>query len=141
MASGTSRRQTTTKFWEKTHITEVDFSTDHADEIEIENNPKCPLEIRNVHVFMKKEYPSLRDVKFVLHNRTKKKVGGFTVRLYDTKGSVTYSAGHEIEPNAELQEKTDSSAYVYFCDGVQKQRLVVEKVRFVDGSEWPQSRQ
>lgn len=35
------------KSWEKTHITEADVSTDRADEIEVESNSKCPLEIRD----------------------------------------------------------------------------------------------
>ena len=89
---------------------------------------------------MQTKYPSLRDVKFTLQNRTAKMVKGFTVRLYDNKGSVTYSAGHQIEPNAAVQEKMDSSAYAYFCDGIQKQRFVVENVQFGDGSEWSTSR-
>ena len=126
-------------YWEKTHITEADFSIDRADEINVENNPKCPLEIRDVHVFMEREFPSLRDVKFTLQNRTAKRVKGFTVRLYEGKGGTSHSAGHEIEPNAAIEEKMDSSAYAYFCDGIEKKRFVVESVWFADGSEWPQS--
>ena len=124
--------------WEKAHITEADFLIDRANEVDVKNNPKSPIEIRDVHVFMQRTYPSLRDVKFTLQNRTGKKVKGFTVRLYDRDGSVTYTAGHEIEPNASLEEKMDSSAYAYFCDGIKKQHLMVERVFFADGSQWPQ---
>ena len=125
--------------WEKSHTTEADFAIDRADEIKVENNSRCPLEIRDVHVFMDRKFPSLRDLKFTLQNRTPKRVRGFTVRLYEGKGSTSHSAGREIEPHAAVEEKMDSSAYVYFCDGIKKKRFVVESVWFADGSEWPQS--
>jgi hypothetical protein len=127
-------------YWEKSHITDADFSIDRADEIQVENNPKCPLEIREVHVFMDKQHPSLRDVKFALRNKTSRKVKGFTVRLYDKGGSVIYAAGADMKSNEQHSDKMNTSAYVYFCDGIQKQRFVVDSVYFADGSEWQRKR-
>jgi hypothetical protein len=124
------------EYWEKTHITDTELSADHADEIEIRDAPASPLEILDLHALLNDKYHSLRDLTFKLRNRSDKKVRGFTLGLYSDGGSTEYSAGHPIEPGASREEKMSSSRYLYFCDGVNKDELVVVSVWFADGSEW-----
>jgi hypothetical protein len=124
------------EYWEKTHVTEADLSADHADEIEIQVTSTSPLEIIELHAFLDKQYHSLRNLTFKLRNRTNKRVIAFTVSVCSGGGCSEYSAGHEIQPGSSREEKTDSSRYVYFCDGVTKDKITVESVAFADGSEW-----
>lgn len=127
-------------YWLKTHLTEADFAVDRPDEIKIEDTASSPLEISDVHAFLDKEYRSLLRVTFKLKNRTSKKVSAFTVRFYDQGGSVEYSAPHAIEPGGAIDEKETLSRWVYFCDGVTRNKVVVDSVSFADGTEWNRPR-
>ena len=122
--------------WEKSHLTEADFTVDRADEIEIENAPNAPLEIFEVHAFLDKKYFSLLNVSFKLRNQTSKKVSAFTVRFYAGAGSAEYSTGTAMDPGAAVEGKEHLSRYLYFCDGVTKHKFMVTSVSFADGTEW-----
>jgi len=124
------------EYWEKGQLTEADFAVDHADEIEIENTSNAPLEIFEVHAFLDKKYLSLLDVSFKLRNQSSKKVSAFTVRFYAGDGSTEYSTGAAMDPGAAVEGKERLSRYLYFCDGVTKNRFVVTSVSFTDGTEW-----
>ena len=127
-------------YWLKAHLTEADLAVDRADEIEIEDTASSPIEISDVHAFIDKEYRSLLRVTFKLKNRTSKKVSAFSVLFYDGGGSVEYSAPHAIEPGGATDEKETVSRWVYFCDGVTRNKFVVDSVSFTDGTEWNRPR-
>ena len=126
--------------WEKTKYSDADFAADRASEIDVVNDPQSPLEVAELHAFMKRRYPSLRDVQFTLRNKTDKAIKAFSVSIYTDDGSSSYSAGAEIPPHGSHTAKTDYSAYVYYCDGIQKNRFQVDEVEFVDGTEWQSER-
>jgi hypothetical protein len=67
--------------WEKTHYTEADFARDRRDEIDIRNSPSSPVEITDQHAYMIRKFPSLRNIKFTLRNKTSKKVVAIRVRI------------------------------------------------------------
>jgi hypothetical protein len=126
--------------WEKIKYSEADFAADRASEIHVVNNPQCPLEVAELHSFMDKQYPSLRNVQFTLRNKTDKAIKAFSIALYTRDGSVSYSAGAEIQPKGSHTAKTNFSAYPYFCEGVQRHHFQVEDVVFGDGTEWQSER-
>ena len=95
-----------------------------------------PLEVVDLHVFIDRTYPSLRNVKFGLRNRTTKMVKAFVITLGHEGGSSTLSTGQDIEPDGVFIATMTSSRYLYFCDGVNTDKLFVERVIFADGSEW-----
>jgi len=123
-------------YWEKAHLTDADFAADYANEIVIHNSPKCPIEITELHAKLNKDYPSLRNLTFKLLNRSKKTVKSYTLRLYVNGGDEIYGAPGEIKPGESRDDKMDSSRYVYFCDGISKDNLIVDDVEFTDGTEW-----
>jgi hypothetical protein len=124
-------------YWARTQIAETDLATDHGNEVEVERTPDSPLEVLDLRVFIDKGEPSIRDVKFKLRNRTVKKVTAFVINIYsNADGSTGLSMGQNIDPGGVLEVNTSSSRYVYFCDGVNKDRVVVDSVSFADGSEW-----
>jgi hypothetical protein len=51
-------------------------------------------------------------------------------------GSTGLATGQKIDPGGAFEVTMNSSRYVYFCDGVNKDKLVVDSVSFADGSEW-----
>jgi hypothetical protein len=124
------------EYWEKTHLAEADFAADYADEIIIRNSPDCPLEIVDLHASLDRKFPSLRNLTFKLRNRSKKEVISYTLRLYSDGGSVIYGSPGDIKPGGSRDDKMDSSRYVYFCDGITKDNLIVDDVQFADGSQW-----
>lgn len=116
--------------WEKAHYTDADFARDRKDEVEVQNNPASPVEITDVHAYMNREYPSLRDVTFKLRNKTSRKVRAVFV-------SIGGGEGGPIEPKGQLiVEHADFSAYVDFCEGMTKEKMFVEDVYFADDSKW-----
>lgn len=123
--------------WARTHTTEAELAIEHVNEVELQRTPNSPLEVLDLHVFIDRKYLSLRNVKFKLRNHTSKKVIAFDITLYaDVKGSTELSMGQNIDPGGVFEVTTTSSRYVYFCEGVNKAKLVVDSVSFADGSEW-----
>ena len=88
--------------WEKVHYREADFVRDRQEEIEIRNNPSCPINITDVHVHMDRQHPSDRHVTLKLRNKTRKKVIFFTIRIGDELGAVYPGNPDEIEPRGEI---------------------------------------
>ncbi len=126
--------------WEKIKYSDADFAADRATEIDVVNSTQSPLEVVELHSFMDKRYPSLRNVQFTLRNKTNKAIKGFSIALYTHDGSTSYSAGADIPPKGSHTAKTNFSAYSYFCEGVQRHRFQVEDVVFADGTEWQSER-
>jgi hypothetical protein len=124
------------EYWEGTHLTDADFAADYSNEIEIQPDATSPLEILDLRASIDRKYPSIRRLTFKLRNRSSKKVSGFDLRLFSDGGSVQYGSGCDMEPGASRDEKMDSSRYVYFCNGIKKDKFVVDSVQFADGSEW-----
>jgi hypothetical protein len=122
---------------ELTNATKSDATVDLRDEIDVVNTAKCPLEIADVHIHADEKSRSERHLTFMLKNKTSRRVKGFSLGLYQTGGSVQYSAGAVIEPGGTRADKLNYSGYRYSCEGVPKRRFVVDNVRFDDGSEWP----
>jgi hypothetical protein len=116
--------------WEKAHYTEADFAKDRRTEVDIRNDPKSPVEITDVHVYMEREYPSRRKMSFKLRNRTSKKI--------DAVGVAHLGYSGPIQPKGQIRwnEEEEFVAYDDFCDGITKQELLVEDVHFSDGSRW-----
>jgi hypothetical protein len=127
------------RYWEKQQFNDADLAIDRAEEIEIQDTPGSPLEITDVHAFLDKEELSLLNVTYKLRNRTAKKVTGFIVSFYEKGGSADESAPAAIDPGASIEKKQSLSRYVYFCDGVTKQKFIVVSVDFADGSQWNRS--
>jgi hypothetical protein len=124
--------------WEKIHYTEADFSRDHRDEIVIRNSASSPIEITDLHSYMIRKFPSVRNVEFTLHNKTPKNVIALSIKFANEneKGAVVMSGPYQIKPNGQLTLKEDVPAYADFCAGVFKHTIVVTDASFADGSKW-----
>jgi hypothetical protein len=121
---------------EKLHYTEAGFSRDRRDEIEVPNPPSAPIEITNVHVYMDRKFPSLRDIKFKLRNRTSKKVVALSVTIGDKSGFAGMSGPYELEAKGQISLGETVAAYGDFCRGPFRHAMVVNDVSFADGSKW-----
>ena len=127
--------------WQKAHYTDTDFARDLKDEIEVQNNPAAPVEITDVHAYMNREYPEIRNMRFTLRNKTSKKIDAVIVHVhYETEPGGEESLGEgPIEPKGQISEQdADFQAYDDFCEGMIKQSLFIEEVYFADGSKWEQ---
>jgi hypothetical protein len=124
--------------WEQAHYTEADYARDYRDEIDIRNSPSSPIEITDLHAYMDRKFPSLRNIKFTLRNKTSKKIVAISVRisLEDLEGLTDMVGPYEIKPNGSLTLEQDDSAYGDFCSGVWKREIVVREAEFADGSKW-----
>jgi hypothetical protein len=122
--------------WEQTHYTDKEFARDRREEIDIPNPPSSPIEITDVHVYMDRQSPSLRDIAFKLRNRTAKKVVGFTLRIGDDKGAVVMAGPYTIKAKGYLPLEESVAAYADFCEGIWRHAMVIEDVDFADGSKW-----
>jgi len=124
--------------WEKAHYTQADFARDRQEEIEIRNSPLSPIEITDVHVYMDRQYSSLRNIHFKLRNKTSKKVIALTVRFGNesVSGLVALAGAHQIAPKGYLALEETVPVYGDFCDGIWKHAMVIEDVDFADGSKW-----
>jgi hypothetical protein len=111
--------------WEKTHYTEADFARDRRDEIDIRNSPSSPVEITDLHAYMIRKFPSLRNIKFTLRNKTSKKVVAIRVRIgiEGLEGFTEMDGPYQIKPNGSLTLEQDDSAYGDFCEGVWKREI------------------
>jgi hypothetical protein len=124
--------------WEKAHYTEADFARDRRDEIEVRNSPSSPVEIIDVHAYINRRYPSLRNLTFKLRNKTPKKVTALTVWIHNETitGEEDLSEG-PIQPMGQLAEEDASfPVYIDFCEGVWKHTMLIKDVGFADGSKW-----
>ena len=122
--------------WEKIHYTEADFALDRRDEIEIPNPPSSPIEITDVHVYMDRQFPSLRNIKFKLRNKSSKKVVVLDIRTGNKTGASEMAGPYQIKPTGYITLEQSVTAYGDFCDGPFKDAMVVKRVSFADGSEW-----
>jgi hypothetical protein len=130
--------------WVRDRITEADFSVDRSANIEIDLDPACPVEIRELSVVIDREFHSLRRLNFTLDNKINKKIIGYGLRL----GSIGahcfgYMQGNPliIEPHGTSRAtEVKYSAYVYYCEGEAKRRIVIDDVSFADGSNWKDPR-
>jgi hypothetical protein len=127
--------------WETAHITEAQRAADYSSQLKLDNDPGCPLEVRDVRVGMDKTYPSLRNVSFALVNKSAVTVQGYGLalgRVDDECFGVTTARPAVILPGATLKSEKPLgySAYLYWCEGVMDHRLVVDHVTFADGTEW-----
>ena len=126
--------------WVRDRVTEADFLVDRSTNTELELDPACPVEIRDLSVVMDREYLSLRKLNFTLRNKTNKKIVSYGLRL----GSVgapcfgfMQGSPLTIEPHGMARaSEVKYSAYAYYCDGEVKRRLVIDDVSFADGSSW-----
>ena len=124
--------------WESIHYTDADFARDRRDEIDIRNSPSSPIEITDLHEYMMRKSPSLRNIKFTLRNKTSKKVVAISVRIgiKGVQGFSEMEGPYEIEPKGSLTLEDDDQAYGDFCEGVWKREIGMREVEFADGSKW-----
>jgi hypothetical protein len=128
------------EYWERTKVSGAELAADHASEINLLNDSRAPLEIIDLQAFIDEKYRSLLNLKFKLRNLSSKRIKGYTVLLYRGDGSTSFSSGCALEPGDSVDvTKMNSSRYVYYCEGVSKDNMIVESVRFSDGSEWTHS--
>jgi hypothetical protein len=127
--------------WEEAHVTAADRGADYRSEVQVDLDPGCPLEVRDLHVRMDEKYLSLRNMTFALANKTQKKITGYGLGLArDDEECFGITSGRPAAMNpgaVSVHEKPLSySAYLYYCDGVSPRRLVFDYVQFADGSTW-----
>ena len=124
--------------WEQVHYTEADYTRDRRDEIDIRNSPSSPIEIADLHSYMIRKFPSLRNVKFTLRNKTSKEVVAISVRIANetSQGLTEKSGRYLIKPKGSLTLEQDDTAYGDYCEGVWRREIVVREVEFADGSKW-----
>ncbi len=115
--------------WEKVHYTKADYARDRHDEIEVRNNPSSPVEIVDVHAYMNRDYPNLRNMSFTLRNKTSKKIHALFVNQGLGEGPIDPKG--KITENDEVYE-----AYNDFCEGTTKHTIFISEVNFADGSKW-----
>jgi hypothetical protein len=92
----------------------------------------------DLHAYMNRRFPSLRNVKFTLRNKTSKEVVALSVRI-DIEGQQGFSerdGPYRIKPKGFLTLEEDTSAYKDFGAGVWKREIVVRDVTFADSSKW-----
>jgi hypothetical protein len=125
-------------------VTEADFLVDRRESVEVQLDPRCPLEIVNLKVFMDRKAIAMRNLDFSLRNKTQKKIKGYGLRLgsvgnpcFDSmRGSLIKLAPNEIAHSDEIYY----SGYNFYCNGEKKKRIVIDSVSFEDGSTWKDPR-
>lgn len=130
--------------WVRDRVTEADFLVDRSANIVLELDPACPVEIHDLSVAMDREFLSLRKLNFTLRNKTNKKIVGYGLRLGSVgdhcfgfmQGSPLTIESHGTARASEVTY----SAYVYYCEGETKKRLVIDEVNFADRSSWTDPR-
>jgi hypothetical protein len=121
--------------WERRYVSLETPSSDLVRFVELLNPQDSPVSIEDLTITIHKEYRSLRDMRFVVRNKTAKTIRNIRYRV--TGGTtVTVLAGVEIEPGGAQVLEVTVSAYSYFCQGEQKRRLFVDRVKFADKREW-----
>jgi hypothetical protein len=87
---------------------------------------------------MIRKFPSLRNIKFTLRNKTSKKVVAIRVRISieGLEGFTEMDGPYQIKPNGSLTLEQDDSAYGDFCEGVWKREIVIREVEFANGLKW-----
>ncbi len=127
-----------TKEWERVHFREADFAEDQRNKFKAENSRESPIEIAEIHAYMDRQYPSLLNVKFRLHNKTEKTVSGlaWTISVNGEVGIIEQGP-FEIAPHADIDQQESVSVRVDLCDVADPQEvnsIRVEDVYFADGS-------
>jgi hypothetical protein len=125
--------------WEKVHYTESDFVRDRPEEIEVRNSPSSPIAITDVHVYMDRQFPSLRNIRFKLRNLTPKKITWLSIKISmisNGPGEVDMQGPYQIEPKRQISEEQSVNAYGDFCQGISKHAILVNGVHFAGGSKW-----
>lgn len=125
--------------WEKGHYTEADYARDRQEEIEVRNSPSSPIEITDLHVYMDRQFPSVRNVRFKLRNRTSKKVTWLSMKISminNGPGEVDTMGPYQIEPKGQIAEEQTVTAYGDFCQGISKHAMIIDGAHFADGSKW-----
>jgi hypothetical protein len=123
--------------WEKAHYVEADFLADRVDEISVVPGPMSPVQITDLHVYMNRRFPSIRDLSLRLKNKTSKAVTAFSIRVGDENGFSSYGLHRDIPPHGSSEEiEIDTTAYADYCDGNFENRMLIDDVTFSDGSIW-----
>jgi hypothetical protein len=125
-------------------VTEADFLVDRRESVEVELDPRCPLEIVNLKAFMDRKTINRRNLDFSLRNKTSKKIKGYGLRLGSVGNPCFDSMGNShinLAPN-EMAHIDDIHYYSYnfYCNGEKKERIVIDFVSFEDGSTWKDPR-
>lgn len=130
--------------WVRARVTEADLAADLSDNVEIQLDPNCPVEVRDLTVSMDRERLSLRRIRFSLVNKTGKKVKGYGLRLGRPDSpcfSLLSGQPKDIEPRGEVSgEEVTYSGYLFYCSGEVRQRLVIDSLSFADGTTWTDPR-
>ena len=127
--------------WEQEHVTAADRAADFGSQVEVDVDPRCPLEVRDLHVTIHATLLSLRIMTFALANKTQKKIKGYTLglaRAGDECFGITAGVATAIDPGgvSHHEKPLSYSAYTYCCEGVSGRRLVIDSVLFDNGSTW-----
>jgi hypothetical protein len=130
--------------WARDRVTVADFLVDRSNNIELELDPTCPVEISDLSVVMDREFLSLRKINFTLRNKTKKKIVGYGLRLGvvgEHCFGLLQGSPLTIEPHGTARaSEVTYSGYGYYCDGEVKRRLIIDHVSFAGGSSWDDPR-
>jgi len=128
--------------WARAHLSAGEIAADRKDRVRLELARGCPVEIVDLHVFVNPNRLSSRLLEFRLHNKTDKRITGYSFEIGDERGDGSISVGtgaprDAIEPRGLSRKwEEDYAAYLYWCEGESTMRIEVQSVTFADGSTW-----
>lgn len=128
--------------WARASLASDELSRDRAGDVELVAPAGFPLGIVGLHVFIDPAHLSSRKVQFRLHNKTDQRISGYAFEISDTKNRGTISVGtgaprDAIEPGGTSRVwEENPTAYLYWCEGEARMRIVLQDVYFADGTTW-----
>ncbi len=126
--------------WVRERISEEDLKADFSKYLQVIVPLDCPVELLDLSVHIDPKFLSLRNVQFKVRNRSRKAVRGFSFKIIrsDENGGISVGTGLHMEPGEVVDGPTDLnySAYLFYCEGEQHRRLIMDSVEFVDGAQW-----
>ncbi len=124
------------------HLTAEDLARDYGSRVDLQLTKDSPLEIVDLHVFIDAKHVSSRRIQFRLHNKSSKKVIGYSFDISDERqdGSISVGTGapkDAVEPDGVSRVwEEDHPAYSFWCEGEARIRIKITNVSFADGSTW-----
>jgi hypothetical protein len=123
-------------------VTAQDLTADRKNAVEVHIPSDAPVEVVDLHVHINAQDFAARDVEFRFHNKTDKKITGYSFVLDDEKQDDSISVGTGAEEDAILPHSDsrvwteNHKLFLYRCEGEANIRITVKDVTFADGTTW-----